>query len=63
MTTEEINRAILELADNTLMLLSDEDRQFILGLAMQLDMQIPIHPSYYQRVSRIYQTFRQNQYL
>jgi hypothetical protein len=63
MTLEEFSAIIRELADNQILLISDEDREFVLGIALQLEMQEPIPTSYLPRVEKIYAAYQRNQYL
>jgi hypothetical protein len=55
--------AVREMADNQIILISDADRELILGLALQLEMRERIPASYAPRVEKIYATYQQNQYL
>ena len=63
MTYDEMCAAVREMADNQIMLISDADRELILGLALQLEMNERIPASYAPKVAKIYATYQQNQYL
>jgi hypothetical protein len=43
------------------LIISDSDREFVLGLALMLEMGEPISASYFPRVEKIYSEFQQNQ--
>ena len=54
---------IREMAENSMIIFSDEDREFILGLQTMLEIGESIPASYGERVARIHAEYEQNQHL
>lgn len=63
MDYNQMCQAVTEMAENSMLILSDEDREFILGIHMMLEMQEKVPASYGERVARIYQAYQTNQHL
>jgi hypothetical protein len=55
--------AVREMSANQLVIISDNDREFILGIDMLLEMEERIPASYIPRVEKIYAEFQRNQVL
>lgn len=63
MTYEEMQAKVREMAENSMLIISDVDREFVLGIELLLGMNENVPASYGERVARIYQDYQQNQYL
>ena len=63
MDTDQMCRAVAEMSDNQLVIVSDSDREFILGLQMLIEMEERIPASYIPRVEKIYSEFQVNSVL
>jgi hypothetical protein len=56
----EMCRKVQELSEKESLIVSEDDREFILGLQMLVDMEEPIDIQYVDRVTEIYNTTLQN---
>lgn len=61
MGTDEILGALQEMEQGQQLIISDSDREFVLGLALMCEMGEPVSASYFPRVEKIYREFQQNQ--
>jgi hypothetical protein len=53
---------IQEMAQNQIVIISDSDREFVLGLALLIETGEAVPASYAERVQNIYTSYQQNQY-
>lgn len=53
--------AVREMNDNTVMILDDDDKEFVMGIALMLEMNEPVSTSYAPRVEAIYKKYRYHQ--
>jgi hypothetical protein len=54
---------VQEMIENQIVIISDSDREFVLGIALLFETGEPVPASYGERVQKIYSAFQQNQYL
>ena len=54
---------VQEMVENQIVIISDSDREFVLGIALLFETGEPVPASYMERVQKIYSAFQQNQYL
>jgi hypothetical protein len=59
----EMCRMVRELSDNSILIISEDDREFVLGILLQLEMEEKVPASYGERVARIYRGYQENQFL
>lgn len=62
MTYEQMCAAIREMAENSILILSEDDREFILGLSIMLESDETVPAAYLGRVSKIHHSYLQAQY-
>lgn len=58
---QQMKVRILDLGDRQALILNDNDREFILGLVMLIEMDEPIDAQYIQRVNSIYAEVQGNE--
>jgi len=54
-------QAVSEMNDNIVMLMSEDDKEFVQGIALLLEMGEAVSPSYIPRVESIYKKYRFHQ--
>lgn len=59
-TAEQLQAMVEELDRGSFVILEDNDREFVEGVKMLIDMQEPVPPDAVQRVVRIYTKFKQD---
>lgn len=63
MDYEQMCAWIREMSENSMIIVSDDDREFILGLSAMLEIGEAIPASYGERIARIHLDYEQNQHL
>lgn len=56
----EMQARVMELSENSALILSDDDREFILGLKILIEMEERLDEHFAPRVAKIYQQTSQN---
>lgn len=62
MNYEQMCAAVREMAENSVLLLSEGDQEFILGLSIMLESDERIPAVHADRIQKIHHTFTQNRY-